>query len=446
MTASPASNHIKRLQVSVIVLLLALFLTMIISAFAIPIENAIAITTSESRTLFSDKDAFVYSANPNAMGAPNDQIFVGYDKLYNFHKERGLLHFNVSEVPVGSAVTQATFRLWLASWQRPSGSSASMRVGVHALNGDWSETSVTWNSWPGHGGEVTYRDVSPGPEGWYNFDVTSLVQAWVSGSLENHGFALIGVETEGYHDRSFWSKDCDPAKCGVDRERQPQLVIEYAPPTAIPTLTPTSTPSPTPTPWLSLSLQNDPPGAVTWGQEITYTISYSNSGGLDLHDVIITGLIPSSTTYVSGTVGGDGWEYDEGSNKVVFRPGTLARGEVGQGSYLVQVQTATPAAVTLSSGGTLLPLNNSPTSTPSEISTATAIPTAGPPSGIATAVPTATQTPTTTTTRPPTSTSSLVIGNLAEAWSEETKLVRSNVVFNGEPRRLHLPLVRKLFR
>jgi uncharacterized repeat protein (TIGR01451 family) len=316
---------------------------------------------STPKTIYPYKDAFVYSSEPDKTGTPDDQIFVGYDKLYGYKQERGLLYFDLSALPSGATINQATLHLWLASWQRPAGSNAPMTISVHPLNGGWEEDTVTWNKWPGHGEEVASIEVQPGPERWYEFDVTTLVQQWVSGAITNNGFALIGDESVGYHDRSFWSKECDPAKCGTNRERQPQLVIEYTEPT------PTPTPIPTPAARLNLLLQNDPTTEVKPGDEITYTISCSNTGEVNLTSVVITGRIPLSTTYVpdSTTPGG---QYNAGKNQVVWEVGELPQEEGRQFSYRVQVATDENSSVVVDAGP-MVTLTETPTSTKMPTST-----------------------------------------------------------------------------
>lgn len=287
--------------------------------------------TGKPLTLHPEADAFVSSGHPSEPGTPIDQIFVGYDKLYGYAKERGLLRFDLRGIPEGAIIERATLRLWLASWQRPVGNWDPMDVHVYPIATPWDEETVTWNTKPGYDEVPLVNPVAvpPGPEQWIEFDVTRLVQEWVNGARPNHGFMLLGDESEGYHDRSFWSKECDPAKCGANREKQPQLVVEYFVPT------------PTPTPHLELKLQNDPSGSVDQGEFITYTIQYANPNAEILHNVVITGHIPINATYVPDSATPPATP--EAQRRVLVWPAiaTLAPGAEGQFFYRVQVATST---------------------------------------------------------------------------------------------------------
>lgn len=425
----------------------------------------VAAVASTPETLYPDKDAFVYSDKPDEPGMPNEQIFVGYDKLHGYKKERGLLHFDLTEkVPAGATINRATLRLYLAFWQYPSGSSAPMEVKVHRLlNGDWQEDRVTWNTQPSYDEDekIVTRAIPPGPAGPYDFDVGALVQQWVNREVANNGLALIGDESEGYHDRGFWSKDCNE-ECGDDQEKWPQLIFEYTEPTPTPTPTPT-------VPRLSLRLQNDPATEVKAGDEITYTIWYSNTGAGLLTNVVITGHIPSDTIYVPGSATDD---VQLENSQIVWRPEDLQEEDGDEVYYRVKVATdensslvegyagptatpamtststetptstatPTPTPTTTKSSSAYDPPTTTPTSTPTPTSTSTGMP-IHTPTATSTATPTttATLTPTPTTTRTPTP---LVIVNWAEGYSDQTGPVRSNYVFNGGWR-VYLPMIMK---
>jgi len=55
-------------------------------------------------------------------------------------------------------------------------------------------------------------------------------------------------------------------------------------------------------PYLNLIKTSSPEGVVEPGDEITYTICFSNSGLIAATGVVITDLIPANTTYVTGSV------------------------------------------------------------------------------------------------------------------------------------------------
>ncbi|TDI48065.1 MAG: DUF11 domain-containing protein, partial [Acidobacteria bacterium] len=81
----------------------------------------------------------------------------------------------------------------------------------------------------------------------------------------------------------------------------------------------------------------DSPDPVAAGSNITYTISYSNTGGTAATGVVITDTVPVNTTFVSATDGGT-----ESVGVVTWNIGALAAG--GSGSVQMVVQVASPLA------------------------------------------------------------------------------------------------------
>jgi len=80
---------------------------------------------------------------------------------------------------------------------------------------------LTWSNQPGH--ETPAIDqVSTSSAGWYESNVTSVVQAWVDGTYNNYGFMLL---TNNMNDHRCNSREAS--------ENQPELVIEYLPPNTI---------------------------------------------------------------------------------------------------------------------------------------------------------------------------------------------------------------------
>ncbi|MGC8826975.1 MAG: DNRLRE domain-containing protein, partial [Anaerolineae bacterium] len=119
------------------------------------------------------------------------------------------------------AVQSAKLRLYLiGSWEFPGWID---RVTAYQAAQSWTEMGATWNSKPGMGSAYGIVDVPPynSPGGWYELDVTTLVQGWVNGSIPNYGIIIRGDETPG--DTSSW-------RSFSTREGPypPQLVVRYA--------------------------------------------------------------------------------------------------------------------------------------------------------------------------------------------------------------------------
>ncbi len=132
-------------------------------------------------------------------------------------------------------------------------------VSAHAVRAPWEEKSVTWNhasqgvTWgqPGCNQLGVDRDAASVDSvrftqnslvgSWYEWDITTLVQAWIDAPEENYGLLLIASGDRVRYD--FWSSE------GSLPSLRPKLTIDYVKqePTPTPTNTPTNTPTATPT-------------------------------------------------------------------------------------------------------------------------------------------------------------------------------------------------------
>jgi hypothetical protein len=173
----------------------------------------------------SIKDTYVseWAADSNYGG--NYRVVVRGDT------HRALIWFDLaSQVPAGAQITNATLNLYLDSYdvrqeQRP-------RVAIHKVNSYWGERSSTWNlrdtgqSWmvpgcDGSGDRATAESAATtveAPSNWYQWDITTLVQDWVTNPAGNQGMVLISNNSR---ELRFYSRE-DP-----DTRYQPYLHVEY---------------------------------------------------------------------------------------------------------------------------------------------------------------------------------------------------------------------------
>lgn len=125
------------------------------------------------------EDAYLWATSPDS-NSNSSRIMTGNVSGGN---KRGLLRFDLSQVPDGAHVESALLSL------TPGGGGPNL-VRFHRFQLPWEETTVTWNSVGGatafDSEVVATYDPSAGPQ---TLDVTSLVQLWVNGE-PNHGFLL----------------------------------------------------------------------------------------------------------------------------------------------------------------------------------------------------------------------------------------------------------------
>ena len=237
-----------------------------------------------------------YGGNPTgpaeqkAFGAGNDDNFyldAGAGAL------RGAMTFDLSSIPTGSNIVNATLTLkWAGSSGTPS---APLDMFFTPYTAAWSEGSITWNNRPAQdaGNQVQGTFPLSGFNPTQN-DLTALVQKWVDGTLANHGFEIsIPIwESASSQAEYFFQKEWSASRAA-------ELQITYGTPCVAP---------PAPTGPLPLS--------GTPGQPSTLLLDWLDTPGASSYDLYfgpsptpsffqlaadssaqVTGLAPGTTYY-----------------------------------------------------------------------------------------------------------------------------------------------------
>ena len=133
------------------------------------------------------------------------------------HFERIMLNFDLSEL-TGQTIDSATLNLY-KFFTAPDGSSTP--TNFYAITQPWDED--TWN----HTQHIQYNStvwasqVFTSQLGWYEIDITNLVQAWVDDSITNYGLVIIA--NSGYKFSKFRSKEYS------NPNNRPYLEVSYTP-------------------------------------------------------------------------------------------------------------------------------------------------------------------------------------------------------------------------
>ena len=265
-----------------------------------------------------------------------------------------IVHFSLYPVPTDAQVTRATLQLKSAGW---SGTYQNLTINAFGLLRAVTFSELTWLEarwgWPwavpGARGVGTDRRTVPestvtttGPYKWYDFDVTGLVQAWLSGAVANNGVLLEAADTSTYS-HAFG------VVAGKYPEDRPRLVIEFGQSVPTATVAPTNTPTPTLTPTRDLSATLLPiklvePESAAPGDMVRFTLAVMNDmlGGQDPGtSVSLQDTLPPQLEIVPGSFGG-GMTYNPADRTLTWL-GSVPRG--GSITLSFRARVATGASV-----------------------------------------------------------------------------------------------------
>ena len=139
-------------------------------------------------------DATIISQlQPNTSFGPQENLFVGRTPAPN-DVYRSLLNFDISAIPPGSIITNATLRLLFFQKITPDIQPLTAR---RLLSG-FSQNTVTWNMQPAVAAEPVFETVlaSDLVGNYIYLDLTALVQGWYNGFFADNGMLLTTFENQ----------------------------------------------------------------------------------------------------------------------------------------------------------------------------------------------------------------------------------------------------------
>ena len=150
---------------------------------------------------------------------------------------RSLIKFDLSTIPVNTAL--ATAQLQLHYDQSHTRNDTAVTVETHRMTVAWSESTATWTSSASGVGELGGTAVKPANLGsaWHNFNVKTIVQAWVNRTQTNNGF-LLKAQSETLNQGGPRYEPSELVYNG-ETEVYPKLLVTYGRPSV--TLSPPTT-------------------------------------------------------------------------------------------------------------------------------------------------------------------------------------------------------------
>ncbi len=230
------------MKIASIVVITTIFSTVLfmLIGLVIPANSAdlVNVPDAQSMTFSAIQDTFVSKAYPTTNYGSIQSMSVGWSSSGNDF--RILLDFDLSSLPANALVSSATLTLnAVVNLTNSESPQAIFHAYPYAIDANWSESSVTWNTRPAskHWNDpATAVDDTTYVTQW---SVTEIVKAWLAGSQPVEGILLLSDQTaEGT--QLYVSKEGTPSQVA-------KLEIIYTTPTPTATNTRTSTATNTPT-------------------------------------------------------------------------------------------------------------------------------------------------------------------------------------------------------
>lgn len=181
--------------------------------------------------LAEGKDSYVSSLLSAYNGASDQYVSIGkstfsimklikVDIITEDYYLRAYLQFDLGMLPADVVVMSADLKLF----QFDTDGTEDFMIALHQVTESWEEGTITWNNRPEFllSPESTIP-VNTGATTWLSWDITSLLQGWLDGSILNHG-VLLKNTGESSVNTIIWCRSSDYT---TDPTLCPKLEIIY---------------------------------------------------------------------------------------------------------------------------------------------------------------------------------------------------------------------------
>jgi hypothetical protein len=174
----------------------------------LPVAPAAAVTVlqpgpglndgTDQGTAGAGKDAYVIENSPNT---PDGDVSLNsvYNSPCSVGRYISLVRFDLGGLPTTVSRVIVSLYANIDHWDCGSALDLDPVWGLHAVNADWNEMTVTWNTMPAMEAGPVASHTFTGTAGvwnlldqhWAEFDITDLYREWVAGTRTNHGLAVV---------------------------------------------------------------------------------------------------------------------------------------------------------------------------------------------------------------------------------------------------------------
>jgi len=135
---------------------------------------------------------------------------------------RSYLQFDLSTIPANATIVSAELKLFKYS----SSNTIDFSIGIHKVTDDWIINSISWYNQPTFDAIPEDTILSTSSKNiWLYWDITSLLQGWINGSINNYGVVLKDTDEVLVENIiRCYSSECEYE---ADITKRPKLEITY---------------------------------------------------------------------------------------------------------------------------------------------------------------------------------------------------------------------------
>ena len=182
------------------------------------LKNSIEKTQTIQHGPGDGNDAYVFQNAQDSVFGEEIYLYVGAILANEFY--RTFIEFETDTFPTTAVITEA----YLEVFYFESIPEVNTMVGVYQVKNDWQESHINWANAPTFAADAvdTVNIGAVATQDWETWDVTSLVQSWVDGSVANYGVMLKDVDESTIKaSKGFFSSH------HTNFGRRPRLVVTY---------------------------------------------------------------------------------------------------------------------------------------------------------------------------------------------------------------------------
>lgn len=132
------------------------------------VTAAPAAPQSDAQCFYPSADAYVYNQEPDTNFGSDDNLALSSFGDVVVQTRHSFLRFNLDAIPEGATVLAADLELYLDS------ADGSFTASLQAVDGNWGESTITWNNRPGRSGNFD-NPTHSSTQGWKVWQADALV-------------------------------------------------------------------------------------------------------------------------------------------------------------------------------------------------------------------------------------------------------------------------------